>query len=37
MIEKKGFPQPEVETYRREELELPVIMTGEAISNPTTS
>ena len=27
MTEKKGFPQPEVVTYRREELELPVVFT----------
>ncbi len=28
MTEKKEFPQPKVETYRREELEAPEVFTG---------
>ncbi len=33
MTEKKEFPQPKVETYRREELEVPVVFTLPS-SNP---
>ncbi len=34
MTAKKEFPQPKVETYRREELEVPVVFTAVGGSGP---